>query len=1051
MLGDVADAHPGGAGAEHGHVQQGVDGLGGIAVAVHQFVQQVRGVLLTPDGGDAPVEVHPLLVGGYVGAGDVGGYGQVGGTLGGLLLLPLLLQHRVLQQLKVDVVAHAHHVPGLLRAQQVARAPDLQVPHGDLESGAELHVLLDGRQALGGDFRENLARAVGHVCVCPAGAAPDTAPDLVELGQPHLVRVLNDQGVHVGDVNAGLDDGGTHQDLSLPLHHLLHDGTELLLVHAAVARYHPDLLPHQAADLCGGGVDGLHPVVEIVDLAAPVDLPAHGVADHAPVMFDDVGLHRLAVLGRLLQGGHVPDAGQGHIQGPGDGGGGEGEDVHLLAHLLELLLVADAEALFLVHHQQPQVLEHHVFLEQLVGADEQVHLPGAQVVENLPGLGGGLEPAEDPDLHRKGAEAVARRGEMLLGQDGGGGQNGRLLPVQNALHHRPQGNLRLAVAHVAAKEAVHGHRLFHVLLDFRDAPQLVVGLHIVKGLLKLPLPGGVRREGEAGAALPLGIQGDEALGQIPGGGLGLGLLLVPVGSAQLVELHGLGLAVAAQAGAADVFADLVQSRGRDIQAVPPGVGDEDVVLLHAVHRHLPDAVEPSYAVGGVDNQVPYGEVRVAEELLPAALLAPAGGLLPGGGGGELALGQHRQGDLGIFRACGESPHADPYLPRPRHLSAGQVQGGGDVPLKKHPLEVPGPGGVAAQQQGPVSGRPVVVQVPGGGLDAAAVGAQLLGADGQQRSGRQGVTGGGQGFQHTYGKAVQLLQPLALAEQQGRQISVLLPGGQEGFRVLPGLPEDVFHPLAYPARLAEAQQGVGGEIVEDGGLLRSRQQLRRGQQQGGLQIFRPPLGEDIKGAQGVDLVVEKLAPDRLGHQGREHVQDAPPEGELSHSLHLVRPAVPRLRQPEGQGGRVVPLPRLQGDGGLPQKPGRAGLLEQGLGGDHHYLLFPAAQLVEGGDPVVFPLPGNYGARPDKQLPGKQLAHPAGGFPLPQQDLQISRQPPRLAFIGADHHQGPPGPDGGGPGDLGAVYAAQPGDGGGAAPGFHGGGQSLRLRNTHQCLQ
>ena len=31
-------------------------------------------------------------------------------------------------------------------------------------------------------------------------------------------------------------------------------------------------------------------------LIAPVDLPAHGVADHPPVMLDDVGLHRLAVL-----------------------------------------------------------------------------------------------------------------------------------------------------------------------------------------------------------------------------------------------------------------------------------------------------------------------------------------------------------------------------------------------------------------------------------------------------------------------------------------------------------------------------------------------------------------------------------------------------------------------------------------------------------------------------------------------------------------------------------------------------------------------------------
>lgn len=92
-------------------------------------------------------------------------------------------------------------------------------------------------------------------------------------------------------------------------------------------------------------------------------------------MLQHIGLHRLAVHGRLLQGGHVPDAGEGHIQRPGDGGGGEGEHVHLLGQLLELLLVLDAEALLLVDDQQAQILKFHVLLEEAVGADEQIDAP----------------------------------------------------------------------------------------------------------------------------------------------------------------------------------------------------------------------------------------------------------------------------------------------------------------------------------------------------------------------------------------------------------------------------------------------------------------------------------------------------------------------------------------------------------------------------------------------------------------------------------------------------------------------------------------------------
>ena len=221
-----------------------------------------------------------------------------------------------------------------------------------------------------------LPPAVGEVGVGPPGAAADAAPDLVELGQAHPVRVLDDEGVDVGDVDAGLDDGGAHQDVRLPVHHGLHDGGQLLLGHLPVAGDDADLRPQHLLEPGGGGVDALHPVVEVVHLAAPAQLPADGVLDDGPVVLQHVGLHRLAVRRRLLQGGHVPQAAEGHVQRPGDGGGGEGQHVHLAAHLLQPLLVGDAEPLLLVDDQQAQVMELHALLQQLVGADQKVHAAG---------------------------------------------------------------------------------------------------------------------------------------------------------------------------------------------------------------------------------------------------------------------------------------------------------------------------------------------------------------------------------------------------------------------------------------------------------------------------------------------------------------------------------------------------------------------------------------------------------------------------------------------------------------------------------------------------
>ena len=73
----------------------------------------------------------------------------------------------------------------------------------------------------------------------------------------------------------------------------------------------------------------------------------------------------------------------------------------------------------------------------------------------------------------------------------------------------------------------------------------------------------------------------------------------------------------------------------------------------------------------------------------------------------------------------------------------------------------------------------------------------------------------------------------------------------------------------------------------------RQHLRRRQQQCGGYIFRPPLGAGVEQSQRVDLIVEKLAPHRLLHQGGEHIQNTAPQSELAHALHLIAAAIPRL--------------------------------------------------------------------------------------------------------------------------------------------------------------
>ncbi|CAN3974866.1 Lineage-specific thermal regulator protein, partial [Dysosmobacter welbionis] len=102
------------------------------------------------------------------------------------------------------------------------------------------------------------------------------------------------------------------------------------------------------------------------------------------------------------------------------------------------------------------------------------------------------------------------------------------------------------------------------------------------------------------------------------------------------------------------------------------------------------------------------------------------------------------------------------------------------------------------------------------------------------------------------------------------------------RVLPQRLDDGLRLLLFRQLLRQGGQLVRKTGQASGGAV--GQHLRRRQDPGGGHVPDPPLGAGVEGAHGVDLIVKKLAPHRLVHQGREHVQNAAPQGELAHALH-----------------------------------------------------------------------------------------------------------------------------------------------------------------------
>ena len=122
---------------------------------------------------------------------------------------------------------------------------------------------------------------------------------------------------------------------------------------------------------------------------------------------------------------------------------------------------------------------------------------------------------------------------MLLRQQRGGHQDGDLCAILDGLEGRANGDLGLAIAHIADDHAVHRHRGFHILFHCVDGQHLVLGFDEGEIVLHLRLPGVIGRELVSRRGLALGIEIHQFAGDLAHGGARLLLGVLPVRAAHL--------------------------------------------------------------------------------------------------------------------------------------------------------------------------------------------------------------------------------------------------------------------------------------------------------------------------------------------------------------------------------------------------------------------------------------------------------------------------------------------------------------------------------------
>ena len=471
-------------------------------------------------------------------------------------------------------------------------------------------------------------------------------------------------------------------------------------------------------------VDGVHLVMEEIDLTPPFEFPQHRLPDQGLVPLADKGLDRQPPDRGGGDNGQVPHPRQGHIQGTGNGGGGEGQHIHLGPQLLEPFLMADPETMLLVDDRQSQAFEIHIPLEQLVGADQDIHPARGHLLQDPLHLFLGAEAGEHLHLHRPVGETVLEVLVVLLGQQGGGYQHRHLLAVLYRHKGRPHGHLGLAEAHIAAHQPVHGPGGAHIRQHRLDGRTLVMGLLEGKGGGKGLVVGRRQGKGMAGTGLAAGIDIQQFGGRIPYPLLGLALGLDPLLRAQLVQGCALGAGIAGQQ---------MQGRHRYIELAPFGILQHHEFGIHAGRRQPLQAPVAAYPVILVDHRGPQGQIG---EVADHRLGVPGRGAAPAGLADplciKLPLGDHRQRRLLQQQSLLQGRHGDGkiLLPVQKGLPACQRPGAQPIAVQGLQQHLPPSGALGGQQHLAGEIRQKAAQ-PGGGLFGP-------GSQGQVRQGAGGV-------------------------------------------------------------------------------------------------------------------------------------------------------------------------------------------------------------------------------------------------------------------------------------------------------------------------
>jgi len=304
--------------------------------------------------------------------------------------------------------------------------------------------------------------------------ATHTSAQLVQLRQAELVGALDDDGVGARHVDAGLDDGRGDQHVEALVIEVAHHLFEFAFAHLPMADADPRFR-HQFGEIGSALLDGLHVVVQVVNLPTAQQFTQQGLFDRALVLLHDERAHRQASRRRRGDDRQIAHTRHRHVQRARNRRGGQRQNVDFAAQGLELFFLPDTETVFFVDDHQSEVFDLHIVGQQLVRTDDDVDLAFRQIGNRRVDFLGRFEATHHFYGHRPVGEAVAEAVVVLLGEQGGRHQNRHLTPAVHGDERCAHRHFGLAETDVAADQAIHRLRREHVFAHGFDGRLLIRG------------------------------------------------------------------------------------------------------------------------------------------------------------------------------------------------------------------------------------------------------------------------------------------------------------------------------------------------------------------------------------------------------------------------------------------------------------------------------------------------------------------------------------------------------------------------------------------------